>query len=200
MKQPAGNAGSRALSLRDKAGLSCFAISKPTLQHGRMNTRTQPMNRQFFEFWGNYFTHVAKGQKQIEEMTAWMNKGFSGTDDLTKLFRRCYGLDDPEAGSDLASRKWQQAIADFQKTFSQTADAWGWVTKAEHQRALDRCAALEETVRQQQTTVSQLRELLNQEGLGHTELFQHFKNVYEDQSKQFHDLMKSMNKAVKDKS
>ena len=157
------------------------------------------MNRQFLEFWGSYFTQAAEGQKQLEDISAWMNKGFSGTDDLTKLFRRCYGLDDPGASSELVSQKWQKAIADFQQTFSETADAWGWVTKAEHQQALDKCAALEEKTQQQQITISQLRELLNQEGLGHTELFQHFKNVYEDQSKQFQDLMKSMNEAVKDK-
>ena len=158
------------------------------------------MNRQFFEFWGNYFTHVAKGQKQLEEVAAWMNKGVGGTDELTKLFRRCYGLDDPEASPEQVSKKWQKAIADFQKTFAQTANAWGWVTKAEHQQVLDRCAALEEKILQQQITISQLRELLNQEGLGQAELFQHFKNVYEDQSKQFQDLMKSMSEIGKDTS
>lgn len=158
------------------------------------------MNRQFFEFWGNYFTNVAQGQKQIEEISAWMNKGFSGTDDLTKLFRRCYGLDEPEANASLASQKWQKAITEFQENFSQTANTWGWVTKAEHQQVLDKCAVLEKKIQQQQTTISQLRDLLDQEGLGHTELFQHFKNIYEDQSKQFQDLMKSINEAVSDKS
>lgn len=158
------------------------------------------MDRQFFEFWGNYFTNVAKGQKQLEEITSWMNKGFRGTDDLTALFRRCYGLDEPEANNSLVSQKWQEAIADFQETFSQTASAWGWVTKAEHQQVLDKCTVLEEKIQQQQTTISQLRDLLDQEGLGHTELFQHFKNVYEDQSKQFNELMKSINEAVSDKS
>ncbi|MBT8361214.1 MAG: hypothetical protein HKP41_21355 [Desulfobacterales bacterium] len=158
------------------------------------------MNRQFFEFWGNYFTNVAQGQKQIEEISAWMNKGFSGTDDLTRLFRRCYGLDEPEANASLVSQKWQKAITEFQENFSQTANAWGWVTKAEHQQVLDKCAELEKKIQQQQTTISQLRDLLNQEGLGHTELFQHFKNIYEDQSKQFQDLMKSINEAVSDKS
>jgi hypothetical protein len=28
------------------------------------------LNRQFYEFWGQYFTNVAKGQKQLEEIIA----------------------------------------------------------------------------------------------------------------------------------
>ena len=32
------------------------------------------MNSQFYEFWGNFLTHVAQGQKQVEEMTAWMKQ------------------------------------------------------------------------------------------------------------------------------
>jgi uncharacterized protein YoxC len=158
------------------------------------------MNRQFFEFWGNYFTNVAKGQKQLEEMSAWMKKGFSGTDELTQLFRRCYGLEEPEPNSSLDSQKWQKAIAEFQDTFSQTANAWGWVTKTEHQQIIDKCSALEEKIQQQEKTINQLRDLLDKEGLGHSELFQHVKDVYEDQSKQFQELMKSINEAVSNKS
>lgn len=158
------------------------------------------MDRQFFEFWGSYFTTVAKGQKQIEEISTWMNKGFSTADDLTRLFRRCYGLDEPKENGTFDSQKWQKAITEFQEALTQTANVWGWVTKAEHQQVVDRCAELEEKIRQQQSTISQLRDLLGQEGLGHAELFQHFKNVYEDQSKQFHELMKSINETVSDKS
>ncbi len=158
------------------------------------------MNRQFNEFWGNYFTNIAQGQKQLEEMSAWMKKGFSGTDELTTLFRRCYGLEGVETDDLMSSKKWQKAIAEFQETFSDIAGAWGWVSQAEHKQVLEKRDTLEEKVQQQQATISQLRSLLDQEGLGHTELFQHFKNVFEDQSDQFQKLMKRINKAIDDKS
>ncbi len=158
------------------------------------------MNRQFYEFWGNFFTNVAQGQKQLDDMSAWMKQGFSGTDDLTTLFQRCYGLKAPEPGGALDIQSWQKAIADFQQTFAQFAEQWGWVTQTEHQQVLDKCAALEKKVQQQKVTITQLRGLLEQKGLGHTELFQHFKGALEDQSSQFQALMESISKAGKDKS
>ena len=158
------------------------------------------MNRQFYEFWGKYFTSVAQGQKQLEDMSAWMKHGFTGTDDITALFRRCYGLNAPESGGALDVQTWQKAIADFQQTFRQLAEQWGWVTQTEHQKILDKCAALEKKVEQQQTTITQLRNLLNQEGRGHAELFELFKGTFEEQSNQFHALMESLGKVGKDKT
>jgi len=51
------------------------------------------MDRQFLEFWGNFLLNAANGQKQLEDMTHWMKKGFSGFDELTDMFQRFYGLD-----------------------------------------------------------------------------------------------------------
>ena len=158
------------------------------------------MNRQFYEFWGNYFTSVAHGQKQLEDMSAWMKHGFTGTDDITALFRRCYGLNAPEPGGALDVQTWQKAIADFQQTFTQLAEQWGWVSQTEHQKILDKCAALEKKVEQQQAAISQLRNLLNQEGRGHAELFELFKGTFEEQSNQFNALMESISKVGKDKT
>lgn len=158
------------------------------------------MNRQFYEFWGSFFTNVAQGQKQLDDMSAWMKQGFSGPGDLTALFKHCYGLKDSEPDGALNVKSWQKAIADFQQTFTQFGEQLGWVTQTEHQQVLDKCSALEKKVQQQEVTITQLRDLLNQKGLGHTELFQHFKGALEDQSSQFQELMESISKAGKDKS
>lgn len=157
------------------------------------------MNRQFYEFWGNFFINVAQGQKQVEEMSAWMKQGFAGTDDLTALFQRCYGLKAPQSGSDQDSPTWQQAISDFQQAFSQFAAQWGWISQNEHRRCLEKCATLEKEVHAQQATIKQLRGLLSQKGLGYTELVEHLKGSLKDQSEQFQALMESIHKAGKDK-
>ena len=157
------------------------------------------MNRQFYEFWGNFFTNVAQGQKQLEDMTTWMQQGFAGVSDLNELFRRCYGLKSSQADTAQESQVWQKSIADFQQAFAELAAQWGWVTQAEHQQILDKCAALEEQVKQQQATIQELRDLMAEEGLGHTELFQHLKHSLKEQSDQFHALMESFRDAYKDK-
>lgn len=158
------------------------------------------MNRQFYEFWGKYFTSVAHGQKQLEDMSAWMKHGFTGTDDLSALFRRCYGLNAAEPSGALDVQTWQKAIDDFQQTFMQLAEQWGLVSQTEHQKIVDKCAALEKKVEQQQATIAQLRNLLTQEGRGHAELFELFKGTFEEQSNQFNALMENITKVGKDKT
>lgn len=133
-------------------------------------------------------------------MSAWMKHGFTGPDDLTALFRRCYGLNAAEPGGALDLQTWQKAIADFQQTFTQLAEQWGWVTQTEHQKILDKCAALEKKVEQQQATITQLRTLLNQEGRGHAELFEIFKGTFEEQSNQFNTLIENISKVGKVKT
>ncbi len=158
------------------------------------------MNRQFYEFWGNFFTQIAQGQKQLEEMTTWINQGFGGTKELNELFQRCYGLSQPKTDDTQASQMWEKAIKDFQQSSAQLAKQWGWVSQTEHQEVLDRCALLEKQVQEQQVTIKELRNLLQEKGLAHTELFQHLNKAIKEQTNQFNALMESIHESFNHKS
>lgn len=157
------------------------------------------MNRQFFEFWGSFFTQVAQGQKQIEEINAWVQQGLAGTKELNELFQRCYGLKLPENDTPQSSQIWQNAMQDFYQSFNELAEQWGWVSRSEHQEVLDRCKDLEKQVNLQQETIKDLRALLYDQGLGHSELFKHLNKSLKEQSDQFHALMTSISEAYKEK-
>lgn len=153
------------------------------------------MNAPFFEFWGKFLINVAQGQKQLEDMSTWMKKGFADADDLAALFRRCYGLDKTDAGSHQGLPAWDEAVDGFQKTFAQFAAQWGWVTQSEHQRLQNRCTDLEKEVHAQQITIRQLRELLAQKGLGYNELLLHMQGSLKNQNEQFQALMENIGSA-----
>jgi uncharacterized protein YdiU (UPF0061 family) len=157
------------------------------------------MNQQFFAFWGDFFTNVARGQKQFEEMTAWMQQGFTGARELNELFQRCYGLTPSAPDNTQTSAIWQKAIRDFQENLTELAGLWGWVSQTEHQKVLDRCLDLEKQVQQQQVTIDELRALLLEKGLGYKELFQHLQSSMQEQSDQFQTLMASIHKTREDK-
>ena len=95
---------------------------------------------------------------------------------------------------------WQKAIEDFQQTLAQLAKQWGWVSQTEYQKVSDRCAALEKQVQQQQTTIKELRTLMEEKGLGYSELFQHLNSSIKEQSEQFHTLMEKIREAYIEKS
>ena len=157
------------------------------------------MDTAFLEFWGKFLINVAQGQKQLDEMSTWMRRGYAGADDLANLFRSCYGLNASDSGSTQDPQAWQDAVAEFQNTFTQFAAQWGWVPQAEHQQALDKCAALEQRVQTQQETIRQLRELLALKGLGYNELLQHMQGSLKDQGDQFQRLMENILSAFKEK-
>ena len=157
------------------------------------------MDTAFLEFWGKFLINVAQGQKQLDEMSTWMRRGYADADDLANLFRSCYGLNAPDTASTQDPRAWQDAVAEFQNTFAQFAAQWGWVPRAEHQQALDKCADLEQQVQTQQETIRQLRELLAHKGLGYNELLQHMQGYLKDQSDQFQRLMDNVLSAFKEK-
>ena len=77
------------------------------------------MNKQFYQFWSDVFSGMAQGQKHLEEISAWMDRGLPGAGDLGELFRRCYGLAPSGSESAQALRLWQNAIGDFQKVLGQ---------------------------------------------------------------------------------
>jgi len=158
------------------------------------------MNSKFYEFWGNFFTTVAQGQKQLEDMTAWMKQGFTGAGDLNELFRRCYGLTPSTADGTQDSQRWLSAVSDFQQSLAQLAAQWGWVSQTEHQKVLDKCSALETQVQRQQETIKKLRDMLDPECNGHSELFQHLQGALREQGDQFHALMQSIHDAYEDES
>ena len=73
------------------------------------------MDRQFLQFWGDFFTNSAKGQKQMEDMTKWMQQGFKGFDDLTALFQKTYGLDRLSESGDNYLKMWEKAVKQERK-------------------------------------------------------------------------------------
>ena len=87
------------------------------------------MDRQFLEFWGNYLLSVARGQKQLEDVTRWIRGGFSGVEELTALFKKYYGLEEQSQDSPENSAAWEKAAADFKKSFGDYFTIMGWVSK-----------------------------------------------------------------------
>lgn len=157
------------------------------------------MNRQFLEFWGHFLLNAAQGQKQLEQMTAWMNQDFSGMDDLTAMFSRFYGLVPDKNSQSIDPKTWMKAVSEFQEAFNQYARLWGWVPQKEHLELIEKCQALETQVKKQQTTIDQLRGLLTEKGHGHAEMFENFQHMVKDQTRQFHSLMETFREAVDDK-
>ena len=156
------------------------------------------MDRQFLEFWGNYLLSVAKGQKQLEDMNQWIRQGFSGFQELTAMSNKFYGLEHPTAKDADSSKAWQNAAADFRKSFDAYLDLMGVVSKEKYRRLEKKYATLQERVNEQDETIKVLRKLLTEEGTYQGETVKVFQDLVNKQSEAFETLMRNLATAAEE--
>jgi uncharacterized coiled-coil protein SlyX len=150
------------------------------------------MDRNFYEFWGQLFTNLAKGQKQIEDFRKWFGQGMVGYESLTAMFRKAYNLDAVEEGSPDYTEFWQKSVETFQKSFREGLALMEVVPKGEYETMVRKCAALEKTVAEQEETIRALKRLLSEEGLGSPAALDDLQELMKKQQSQFQDLLKNM--------
>ena len=155
------------------------------------------MDSHFLEFWGNYLTNAAKGQKQLEDMAEWMGQGLRGFEYLTTLFRKSYGLDELEVDTPEYLKTWKKAEQDFRMGFKEYLGFFGVVPKDEYLALVKKCEELEQEAAAREETIKHLRQLLSQKMMDQGEAFKGFQDVAKEQAAQFQELMNSFGKAFK---
>ena len=148
------------------------------------------MDRQFLEFWGNYLLSVARGQKQLEDVTRWIHGGFSGVDELTALFKKYYGLEEQSQDAPESSAAWKKAAADFKKSFGDYFSIMGWVSKDEYQILKEENQILKQKIEALEQTISRLRDLLKNPGIDPGQALDVLQELINTQNAEFQKLMK----------
>jgi hypothetical protein len=156
------------------------------------------MDKYFLEFWGNFLINAAKGQKQLEDMSKWMQQGFEGFDELTAMFKNFYGLEHMEKDTPAYMETWKKASENFQKSFKDYLSLMGVVSKDEHLAMVRKYEELKEKVAAQEETIKHLRMLLEEKKVEtHGKLVQGFQEIIEKQSEQFQETMETLGKFFK---
>lgn len=137
---------------------------------------------------------AAEGQNRLEQMSALMEKGVAGMNEITDMFRRFYGME-PKASPGYRNgdaAPMGTSITDFQSSLDGLAKVWGWVPETAYRQLQNECTALSEKVTEQEEIIAALRALLDEKGMGHMEFFQRLQNVAQDQNRQFQEFMKNL--------
>ncbi|MGD8655509.1 MAG: hypothetical protein PVG28_05345, partial [Desulfobacterales bacterium] len=111
------------------------------------------MDRQFLEFLGSFFLNAAKGQKQLEDMTRWIGGGFSGFEELTRMFRKFYGMNGLPLASPDYTEAWEKASENFKKSYHEWLNLMNVIPKSEYQILQKKCEALKDKIAAQDETI-----------------------------------------------
>ncbi len=148
------------------------------------------MDSHFFEFWGNYFTLIARGQRQLETLARWMGRGYSELEDPTEMFRKFYGLEDVNGTISGHGKMWEKAVQDFQKSFRESVSLFGLVPQQEHLALAEKCEAFEKKIAVQEETIERLKGLLREKMLDPEKMIKNFEKLMKKQGDQFQQLTK----------
>jgi hypothetical protein len=94
------------------------------------------MDRHFLEFWGKFLLNAAKSQKQLEDLTKWLQSGCGNWQDFTALFQQAYGLEQVEQDRPDYLKLWEQAEENFRESCREYLNLLGGVANLEFQELI----------------------------------------------------------------
>ncbi len=147
------------------------------------------MDRHFLEFLGNFLISAAKGQKQIEDMNQWVRQSFSGSEYLTSMFQKFYGLDPSGKDTPENTPAWKIAEENFRSSFKDYLKLMDVIPKDEHLKLAQKYEDLKKKVAEQEKTINYLETLLGQKVSDLGETVNGFQEMIESQTEAFMELM-----------
>ena len=150
------------------------------------------MDSQFLEFWGNLLVNASKEQRRQKDLYKWIQQGFNGFDDLTKMFKKFYGLDHLEKDSPYYLEALNKASENFLDSFKDYLDLMNMVPKDQYLALVQKNEALKEKAADQEETIKNLQLLLEEKRAeSQDEFTQGFQKLIDKQSKQFQKTMEA---------
>jgi uncharacterized coiled-coil protein SlyX len=150
------------------------------------------MDKHFLKFWGNFLLQAAEGQKRSEDLARWMAAGFSGAEDLTRMFQKAYGLKPECDAASLHPEAWEKAAARFQKAFSEFLELFGAVARSRYEALRKEKEALEKKIEAQAKTIAELRAALAESRMAEGKILSGFQQLMDIQNEQFRQVSDRM--------
>lgn len=150
------------------------------------------MDRHFLEFWGKFLLNAAKSQKQLEDLTKWLQRGCCNWQDFTALIQQTYGLEDVDQNRPDYLKLWEQAEENFRESCREYLNLLGGVPREEYQALAAKYEKLEKLAAGQEETIKQLKKLLEEKGMGLAVANLEFQELIRKQGEQFQELLKGL--------
>ena len=151
------------------------------------------MDEKYLQFLSDFFAVAAQGKQTLKDISGWMEKGFAGSEELTRMVKEFYGLEDTDQGA----AGWQKATADFKASFDEYLGMMGVVPQDTYLELVEKYERLKKTAADQEETIRHLEMLLKQKGKDQGDLTRDFARLMSDQADQFKAVMDTWTRLLK---
>ncbi|MBE9531000.1 MAG: hypothetical protein IMF00_07020 [Proteobacteria bacterium] len=104
------------------------------------------MYKHFYEFWGNQFNDLDKGQQQMQDMTKLIMQGLSGFEEVPEMIGKFCSMDFWSKETCDYIKAWEMTTGDFQKFFKDYLNLMGLVPKDEYLELANKYNNMDESV------------------------------------------------------
>ena len=157
------------------------------------------MDKNFLEFWGNLLISIARGQRQTEDMTRWLNQDLTGLDTLMAPFRKFYGLEQVSPSTAKYEELWSKQLKSFQESFQDYLKLLDVVPRREYEKVQEENQALKKQIVEMEKAIKDLRMLVAEKmGSSASEAVKGFQELVFSQMDKFQEMMRSFGGLSKD--
>ncbi len=152
------------------------------------------MDNNFLELWGNMFLTAARGQKQMDDVTKWMKRGFCTIPDMGDMISSLTGINAIISSSTEYLRVVNTASENFLKSFKEYLSMMDLVPKKDYDSLLEEFEDLKK--QSDEKNARKVDKLLNDELSLQTQGLKSFEELMRNQTRQFQELMTNFTKFI----
>lgn len=154
------------------------------------------MDANFLEFFGQMLIQTAKGKRQMEQFSNWMQQGINATSmaGFSDHFQRIYGLTNISKESDQYIQLYKKAQADFFAAYGEFMGLMGLVSEKKYKTLRREYESLSKKCRSQEKMIAKLTAKLNKGENPSIDLTDQLADIIEKQKSEFAKTVKSLGK------
>lgn len=154
------------------------------------------MDANFLELFGQMLIQAAKGQRQMDQFSSWMQQGLKAADmsGPSDYFQQIYGLADISKESAQYTQLFQKAQTDFLAAYGEFTGLLGLVPEKKYEALQQEFEALEKKCQAHETIIAKLTAKLKKDGDPTADLTGQLTDLIENQNSEFSKTVKSLGK------
>jgi uncharacterized coiled-coil protein SlyX len=151
------------------------------------------MDKNFLEFWGNMMLNAAKGQEQMDQMSKWIQQGFTGMSGINDMFNRFYGIKPKKTEMETLLETQQEAFSNFNKSFEDFLAMFDLIPRKKYQEMVDKYESEKKRVESLKETIGHLETMSDNNRSFQEDALDKFNKIVNKQADQFKKLMEDFN-------
>jgi BMFP domain-containing protein YqiC len=118
------------------------------------------MDTKFYQFWGDFVQQALKGQIRSSDLMNLMQQGEGGSDDVTAMFKKYYGLDQKAADAPDYVTLYQESLKHFNKSLDDLFSILDVVPRKDYLDLEQKNKRLEKKITELEAVITHLKVLL----------------------------------------